>query len=386
MRSERGLTLVEMLVAMLIFLIVLVSTMSAIGSQTRGFAKGTEEMGILQNLRYGVQQMEQEVRMAGANTADRQPQAVYAGTTAFSFNADLVSNTPGDISAVYVDPDAPVGHVTAMTTAMAGAIPGSSPAFTYPLANFAASPAETITFWFAADAETARGDDFVLLRQVNDRPAEPLVRGVLAPAGGGPFFSYRYLSVPAGGGNPTLAAVPAGWLPLRHTSAQHGTITDVGTAARIDSLRAVDVQYRVTNLRTGAAERIRTIQTSIPMPNLGVKKLQSCGDAPIFTSPVTATWNAAASTLDVTWVASVDEASGEQDVIRYVIWRRVTPVVAWGDPIASIPSGAPPYSFPDADVLQGETYQYAVAAQDCTPSLSAQRLSNSVTIPVIIVP
>lgn len=380
MRSERGITLIEMLIALVIFLIVLVSTMSAIGAQNRGFNKGLEEMGILQNLRYGVQQMEMEIRMAGANTPAAQPGIVYAGVNAVSFNSDLISNTPGDISAVYVDPDAPAGHVTAMTTAMAAAIPGSSPAWTYPSANFALSPAETTTFWFTPDAATARVDDFVLMRQVNNQVAEPLVRAILAPTGGAPFFSYRYLNVPVSGAT-TLAAVPAGWLPLRHTAAQHGIASDTGTAARIDSLRAVEVQYRVTNMKTGTAERIRTISAVIPTPNIGLRKLQSCGDTPIFLSAVVATVRADTTAVDVTWSASVDEATGETDIIRYVIWRRAGAVVTWGDPLASIAPGSVTYSFADPDILVGETYQYAVAAQDCSPTLSLQRTSNAVTIP-----
>lgn len=380
MRSERGVTLIEMLIALVIFLIVLASTMSAIGSQNRGFNKGLEEMGILQNLRYGVQQMEMEIRMAGANTPAAQPGIVYAGVNAVSFNSDLISNTPGDISAVYVDPDAPTGHVTAMTTATAVAIPGSSPAWTYPAANYALSPAETTTFWFTPDAATTRTDDFVLMRQVNDQPAETLVRAILAPTGGAPFFSYRYLNVPAAGAT-TLAAVPAGWLPLRHSAVQHGIAADTGVAARIDSLRAVEVQYRVTNMKTGTAERIRTISAVIPTPNIGVRKLQSCGDLPIFLSGVVATWNAGTNNIDVTWNASVDEATGERDIIRYVIWRRSGAVVSWGDPLASIAPGSASYSFPDPDVVTGTTYQYAIAAQDCTPALSTQRTSNSVTVP-----
>lgn len=379
MRSERGVTLIEMLIALVIFLIVLAGAMSAIGAQSRGFNKGIEEMGILQNLRYGVQQMEMEIRMAGSNTADRQPQLIYAGDNAFAFNADLISNVVGDISAVYIDPDAPAGHVSAMTTAMAGAIPGSSPAFTHPLANFATSPAETIVLWFTANTETTRADDFVLMRRVNDRPAETLVRNILAPAGGLPFFSYRYLSVP-GAGNPTLAAVPAGWLPLRHTSALHGTITDVGVAARIDSLRAVEVRYRVTNGSTGTLERIREISTVIPLPNVGMKKVQACGDPPLFGQAVVAVWVDSTATVDVRWNPSVDDLGGEEDLLRYVIWRRPGAGL-WGDPVASVASGTPPYLLTDAGVASGTSVQYAVAAQDCTPTLSPQSFSNTVAVP-----
>jgi hypothetical protein len=52
---------------------------------------------------------------------------VYAGRVSFAFNADLVSNLPGDISAIYVDPNAPAGQVTAIPTLNALTIPGSAP-------------------------------------------------------------------------------------------------------------------------------------------------------------------------------------------------------------------------------------------------------------------
>ena len=65
--------------------------------------------------------------------------------------------------------------------------------------------------------------------------------------------------------------------------------------------------------------------------------------------------------------------------MRYVIWRRPAGVVAWGDPIASVPAGQASYVFNDTRVDPG-TYTYAIAAQDCTPSLSDMSVSNSVTV------
>lgn len=380
MRHERGMTLVELLIAMTVFLLVLAAALRALGAQSRGFTKGAEEMGVLQNLRYGADQLDTELRMAGANVPARQPSLVFAGPTSLSLNADLVSNLAGDISAVYVDPDAPTGQVSALGTAAPITIPGSVPPFVYPLADYPNSPAETITFWFTADAETARSDDFVLMRQVNGQAAEPLVRAVLSPAGGGAFFQYWYR---AGAAALALEAVPPAWLPLRHSAPQHGQLPDTGAVSRIDDLRLVEVRYQVTNGRTGAEERIRAITTIVPLTNVGVKKLQTCGDEPIFGQPVTATYVNLGGVPSVVldWNASVDEATGETDVIRYVVWRRQSPVVVWGDPYTSIPSGAPPYTFTDVDVVPGATYSYAVAAQDCTPTFSPLSVSAAVTIP-----
>ncbi|NOT07947.1 MAG: prepilin-type N-terminal cleavage/methylation domain-containing protein [Gemmatimonadales bacterium] len=383
MNDRRGFTLVEMLIAMVAFLFVLAAAMQGLKSQSNGFTRGADEMGILQNMRYGAELLDQEFRMAGANVPDRQPSVVYAGPNSFSFNADMVSDVLGDISSVYVDPDALPGQVQAWRLANAAVVPNSSAAFTYPLFDFATSGGETLTFWFSLDTETARADDYVLNRQVNNQNPEVLVRGILAPSGGQNFFKYFYLNAPVGV-NATIDSVPTAWGNLRHVAAQHGVLPDTGILARVDQLRAVQVRFRVTNQRAGTAERIREINSTIPLPNVGVKKLQTCGDAPIFGSAVGAAYDGVATParVRVTWVPSVDEATGEQDIIRYVVWRKLAAAVDWGDPYTSIASGAaPPYIFDDTDLVSTATYNYAVSAQDCTPLLSTKRVTANVVIP-----
>lgn len=379
MSNRRGFTLVELLIAMTVFLVILAAALQALSYQNRGFSRGADEMGVLQNMRYGAEQLDQDLRMAGANVTSRQPSVVYAGPTSFAFNADLTSNVAGDISAVYIDVDAPNGEVSGWPLASAAVIPNSSASFTYPLADFSTSNAETIIVWFAPDTETARGDDYMLMRQVNARAPERLMRGVLMPTTG-TFFKYYYLNAPVGV-FPTVDSVPTAWGNLRHSAAQHEVLPDTGVIARVDLLRAVEVKYRVTNGRSGTDERIQSIQTTVPLPNVGVKKLQTCGDAPIFTSAITATVLSGPTQVNVSWAASVDEASGETDIVRYVLWRRLVADASWGDPYASIASGSANYVFTDPDVVSGSQYVYAVSAQDCTPLLSTKRTTGTVTIP-----
>jgi type IV pilus assembly protein PilW len=76
MRSQRGMTLVEMLVAMTVFLLVLGTTMGALQSQARAFQRGAGETAVLQNLRFGSELVDQDVRTAGANVPDAQPSIV----------------------------------------------------------------------------------------------------------------------------------------------------------------------------------------------------------------------------------------------------------------------------------------------------------------------
>ena len=218
-----GLTLVEMLVVLVIFSIVMGGALRLVVAESRGYRTGSEEMAIAQNLRFGVDQVTLQLRAAGANVAAEQPEVVYAGSTGFAFNADYASNVANDLSAAFIDPDASDEEVISLPAARAIAIPGSSPAFNYPVIDYTTSgipsAAETITFYFASDTATGRTDDLALWRQVNDRAAEVVIRDVL-PTPGEPFLSYLRLVRPPGG--PIgLDSVPAAWLPLGHAAALH---------------------------------------------------------------------------------------------------------------------------------------------------------------------
>jgi hypothetical protein len=151
---------------------------------------------------------------------------------------------------------------------------------------------------------------------------------------------------------------------------------DTAVAARIDSLRGVRITLTATNGLTGAEERKRTITRMIRLPNAGLVNRANCGDEPFFGQPVSAvnTIISGKSVVRLTWNASVDENSGEKDVVRYVVWRRrpLDPAFTDMDPYVSIPAGLANYEFIDDDIEPAslEQFFYAVAAQDCTPSLS----------------
>ena len=85
--------------------------------------------------------------------------------------------------------------------------------------------------------------------------------------------------------------------------------------------------------------------------------------------------------VTVTWTATLDDASGEMDIERYAIFRRPSSQAAFLEPISSIPaSKLATYSFVDTAVIAGNTYVYGIAAQDCTPNLSAVTGSLAVTV------
>jgi prepilin-type N-terminal cleavage/methylation domain-containing protein len=369
MRDRRGMTLIEMMVALVVFTMALTAAMAFLRSQSVALRKGVTDMDLTQNLSYGAAQLMEEIRMAGNNVPSGQPDVVYADTNIFAFNADLVSNVSGDISSVYVDPDAPSGQVTAFRVAKAITLPNTTttyPTTDYKTSSGVVSPAETIIYWFAADTSTSRSDDYVLWRQVNAGTAEVVSRNILKWTGK-PFFQYQYLNA-VDTASETLASVASGKLPVKFS----GTLND--------SLRTVQVNYVVTNGFTGTDERKQYITFTVGMPNVGQAIISQCGSAPIFSSKLTAAADSVAG-IDLSWNPSGDDGGGENDVLKYVIWRRTPPATDWGDPIIAIPSGLSSYTYSDKSVTSATVYQYAVAAQDCTPTLSSQSISTSVTAP-----
>ena len=378
-------TLIEMMLALFVFSFVMAGALSFLRAQSRSFSLGSERIAMYQNTRYALNELEKDLRTAGAGAADNQPQLVYAGTNVVAFNANYWTNTAGDVFAVYYNPDAPDSGVQALTKVQKLTIPLTS--FGYPDTNYAFgggnSPAETIIFYFTADTSTARSDDYVLYRQVNNLAPEIVSRNILVTSGL-PFFQYYAVSYPVGGGTGSINLVPTANLPYTHSIKVHLALNDTGPAARIDSIRAVRVNFTETNGRSASDQRLHTITRMMRLPNAGLVNTKDCGDPPILgAASLVATYVVVggAPTVRLTWNQATDESGGEKDVERYVLWRRLAADPDWGDPLVSIPSGQASYVYSDATVSAASSYYYAVAGEDCTPSMSSQLSSNQVTIP-----
>lgn len=384
-RSRPGMTLVEMLVAMLILSFAMSGALMLMKSESKAFALGSERVAMYQNGRFALNEMEKDLRASGAGSPDMQPQLIFVSDSVIAFNANYWTNTPGDVFAVYYNPDAPDSAVFALRRSSQITIPNT--AIVYPDTNYLIagvnSPAETIVFFFQRDASTVRTDDFILYRKVNQLAPEVVSTNILR-TGTTPFFAYFRERSTAGGVKQLLAVATAA-LPMRHSVPVHLSIRDTGVLAAIDSLRAVRVSFTVNNGQTGTLQRLRALTRLIRMPNAGLANTKSCGDAPLYTAnPVAALGFAADSItriVTLTFALSIDETGGERDVERYLVWRRLLADVDWGDPYVSLPGGTNPNSFTDASIVSGASYVYAVAAQDCTPTLSTQRASNTVVIP-----
>jgi prepilin-type N-terminal cleavage/methylation domain-containing protein len=383
--TRAGFTLVEVLVAMTIFGALMALTLGVLDQQVRAFYNGSAQMDATQHLRFTMGVLEKDLPTTGSGVPNTQPFLVYADTHVVAFNADYMGNLASDAFAVYVDTTMPNLMVTSLTQPRRITIPRTSwqyPDTTYRV-GMSPSPAETIILYFEPDTSTARADDYLFWRQVNDQAAELLARNILRPATG-PFFRYRRVRSP-GAGQIVLDSIPSAWLPLRHTRPIHLSPADTAQFARIDSVRAVNVRFRTTDDRPTAQQRLYTVERTIALPNAGKTARKTCGDEPLNSGmSFTATPDSVSGqpVVRLQWNPSVDEAAGERDVNRYLLWKSNTLPVGTGDPFQNIPAGAaPPYVFDDGGVASGgNTYHYAIAAQDCTPSYSAQ-LTRTVIVP-----
>ncbi len=378
LKFRSGMTIMELLVAMVIVSVLFISAISIVEVQGRAFTAGTEQLTVVQNLQYVANTLETNLRTVGSGVAGEQPFLIYADTSAIAFNANYTTNVLDDPWAVYADTSLPTDAVMAMQQADRILLPGTD--MHYPDTSYitggANSEAETITFFFTPDTTTDRADDYLLYRQVNDLNPEMVARNILHTESE-PFLKYTRLVTPDTAPS-YLTDVTSGQLPLRHSAPLHLMAGDTGVLALIDSVRAARVTYSISNGLEGDKEDIRAITRFISFPNAGLGENLSCGDEPILGTDLKAdayeemladsSW---VSGVRLKWDAAEDETSGEGDIIRYVIYRAVgaAPSV-WGEPYLSIPAGKTSYSYDDTNVSEGTSYYYALAAQDCTPNIS----------------
>lgn len=382
--DRRGVTLIELLVVIVIVSGVVATTYSLFQSQSQSFRKNTDRFDLAQNARGAIELSERVIRTMGAGVTGQQPVLVYGAGNVIAFNADYVERDTVDMRwAAYWNPDVAVAQTIAWKTADATPIPNSSPAYTYPtvdytLGNGTPSPAETYMLYFTADTDTPRSDDYVLWQRVNNGTPELLARGILAATGSKPFFEYLLERQLATGD--TLFVASGGLLPLiRKPLSAAASAADTASFSRPDSVRAVRMNYRITNGKSGADERIRDISTVIEVPNNGVPLASVCGRPPLAPGALSVTEvGVGLGEAEVTWSRSSDQDAGEVDVRQYVIWRRPSSEATFDAPLLYVRSERDTVTYTSIinDNTPGETYIFGVAAQDCTPAFSSVVTTN----------
>lgn len=383
-RRTAGFTLSELLIALTMTLAIAGAAYSIFRSQSRSFTANSDRYDMVQNARGTLEGAERVIRTMGAGTPNNQPVLVYGANTVLAFNTDYIEQDTADMRwAAYYNPDVPAAEGVAWLQSAATVIPNSSPSYTYPtstylLGNGSPSPAETYILYFESDTSTSRSDDYILNQRVNNGTVEIIARNLLAHPNGKPFFEYlmqRQLST-----GDTMLVVPAALLPLNRRVLVSGiTATDSANYVRPDSVRAVRMNFRLTNGRTGVDQRFRDITTTIEVPNNGIPLPTICGRAPLDPPSLSVVDTVPGSgRLWFTWAASVDQGGGEQDVTQYILYRRLAASAVWSDPLVVVRSedGRATYTAQISDNVPGTAYTFGIAAQDCTPAQSTIRTLN----------
>jgi len=378
MASRDGFSLVEMLISVVVLTIVIGLALPFFRSQTMAVTRHAGGMEAQLGASFGIDAIDRDLRAGGIAVQNAQPLFVQASADAITFNSNLVARQASDQSAVYIDPDADVTTTTALDASRRVTLPLSGQG--YPDTNYVQaglpSLAETISYWLARDASSTYPDEFILWRRVNTA-APQVVASRIRQSAGEPMLQYFKTDSL---GRPVR--IPATSLPLYHRVPIHDSKADTGRNALIDSIRVVRVVLSGVHRDTRGGDVVVRLERSIRVMNAGLIRNSSCGDGPLMIGPVVATaTNLPVPNVVVTWPPSSDEVSGEKDVERYVIYRRPAAGGSLDEPIASVAAGLATYRFDDNAVQSGESWAYAVAAQDCTPATSNAVLSNIVVVP-----
>ena len=192
-RPREAFTLAEIMIALMLLSILGAAALSFFIKQTRAVTVTAGRLDAQQNVSFALNEIDHDLRMAGTGLGANQPAVIEAHPYALAFNADLVTTDTASVStAGYYDPSIPESLTVALTPAHQITYPYS--ATTYPDSLYLQSTgvisnAETISYWLTPDSNTARPDDYLLLRQVNSAPATVVARGLVFP-GGTPAFRY----------------------------------------------------------------------------------------------------------------------------------------------------------------------------------------------------
>lgn len=380
--ARGGFTLVEMLVAMMVLMILMAGTIQTFRKSSLLLAAQGGRIEAQQNGRFGVTTIDRDLRVAGVGTVPGQPLLVEADTTAIVFNVDLVSRTLGDWGSVYVDTSADSNAVGAMKSVNKLLLPGMSvfyPNSTYVQPSGTVSGAETIAYYLSKDSTSSYANQYILYRRVNATAPQIIARGIQYTPGDTVFQYFKSDTV----GN--LTPIPMSSLPLYHKATIHGSISDTGKFAIVDSVTTVKVKlvaiYHDPKQPTSTV--LRTIRSTLRIMNAGLINATTCGNPPLGVTVTDSTSLAGASTpfITIMWPRSGDDGGGEQDVVSYSIYRRSTSASTFNQPIASVPAGSPTYSWTDNSVASGDQWIYGVSAQDCTPSSSPYGVTGTITVP-----
>jgi prepilin-type N-terminal cleavage/methylation domain-containing protein len=383
--ARPGFSLVEMLIAFVVFAVIFGAAVTIMGEEIRTFAAANSSTTAVQNGRFAIDQLGRSFRAAGIGLGQGQPMLVYGDSSTVVVNGDYAANDRANLDAIFIDTLVSDAASTALGKAGRMRVPGTAfyyPDTTYRWGATGTAPAETIIIFFRPDSTTPRTDDYILFRQVNGQAPEEVARD-LQHNGRAAFFQY-WQEIDPDTAPAYLDTIRLASLPIAHTNPMHLSQGDTMPFALIDRVRAVRVSFVAANGAPAGKREVKLAVTRLlRLPNAGEQAFATCGNAPV----APGAFNVGLAVVngvtvpELTWTPSGDEGGGEHDVYRYVIYRVEGPFVAFGDPYINIPSGSANYLFDDSKVESGKQYTYTVAAQDCTPQVGASAGAESVNVP-----
>ncbi len=376
---RRGVTLIELMIALFLFVMVFGLAVPFFRFQARSVSQSSGRQDALQNARFAQNTIDRDLRIAGIGVVASQPLIVQADKFAVTFNADLSTNDSTDASAIYYDPATDSASTTSMTTAVKQQLAYS--AWNYPDSNYNAnsipSRAETVQYWVSVDSTAGRPDQYVLFRRVNALPPRVVAKGIIIPVGQSFFTYFRPDSL----GH--LDSVPTAQLPLLHSAPIHGSNADTGKSAWTDSIRVVGIHAWGLYKDPTKGDIIKKVESASKLINAGMVRATMCGDVPLPATGATATAlpvGGPYTSVHLAWNASIDQDNGEKDVERYMVFKKLSTDVDWGEPIADVAASGPSFTLDDTDLHPG-IWSWAVVAQDCSPANSSQDVTGSITLP-----
>jgi hypothetical protein len=204
---------------------------------------------------------------------------------------------------------------------------------------------------------------------VNALDSTVVARNIQVPADSVYFF--RYWRTNATG---TLSQLALNTLPHYWDGATRVT----------DSIRVVDLRLN-TWFRdaTSNSDILRGTTSSTKLLNAGLLNQSACGTAPLPARNILAeiqNVNGSPASVRITWDASLEETTAERDVALYLVQKRPLAGTVW-ETLTNVPANnSASYTWDDGALAQG-SWEYAIVAQDCSPSNSGPVVSLTIVIP-----
>ncbi len=399
-----GFTLVEMMIALFVGALLIMISYNVLTSQKRAADAQNKYVNTQQNARVAIETIQGELRKAGLNIDDFNGQPVFVDAAPYQviFNADISSGVSG-VMGMTTDQTVPLHDGTLYS-------PGTFTGIGEKIGSLGRynNNAETIRFTLDQNdngivddadkyTQTQNPNDFALYREENGTRTDVVAYGIRGgdnyPDGRFPQPLFKYYGDFDGDGTvdlwgdtngngvmdqseiATLSAVPV---------ANLNNILEVEITVEAES-PMLEAGYSGPHSTPGYPRRYRSVVTTskIRPRNVatGSADLHACGDPPASPGGLSAvdTPNDAGESITLNFSASSDENSGEEDITRYAVYRRLEDESSW-QCIGSIPiQGTSSYTYYDdnhtADPMGGprlgNRYYYTVTAWDCRPQESS---------------